>query len=55
MPITKIDDDIFQCEDCGAHAETAEKIVHYNGCEPGSSEKWQRYYEDVEIFPSENH
>lgn len=41
---TKIDDDIFVCNDCGDHADKPENVKHFKGCNPGESDKWQAYY-----------
>lgn len=36
---------IIQCNDCGAHADSIDKIVHFPNCELGSSEKWKEFYD----------
>jgi hypothetical protein len=45
---TKIDDDIFTCNDCGAHASSPEDVKHYESCKPGEAERWGKYYSDPE-------
>lgn len=37
--------DIWQCNDCGAHADTVQEIKHYTACLPGELKKWQNFYE----------
>lgn len=39
--------DIWQCNDCGAYADTEAKIVHYETCRPGESQEWEDYYQGV--------
>jgi len=38
------DGEIVQCNDCGAYADAEDEIVHHRTCEPGSSKKWEEYY-----------
>lgn len=39
-----VDYDVYTCNDCGAHANTAKDIKHHPTCKPGESEKWEAYY-----------
>lgn len=43
--VVKIDEGVFQCLDCGAHAKTAEQVVHHPTCEPGDARRWENFYE----------
>jgi len=36
--------DLYQCMDCGAHAEDEDDIQHYPACVPGESKWWQQFY-----------
>lgn len=45
--ITKVDDDIFQCNNCGAYASTAKAIQHFPTCKPGESKRWEGFYNDA--------
>ena len=38
--------DIWQCNDCGAHAPTKKDIVHHDTCQSGESQKWQDFYNE---------
>jgi rubrerythrin len=31
--------EVWTCNDCGAYAETKEKVKHYPTCKPGESKK----------------
>jgi len=42
--VINIVDNIWQCCDCGAHAEdSAENIKHYDSCKVGEADKWEEY------------
>ena len=43
---TNVYEDIWQCDDCGAYANSKDKIVHYESCQAGESEKWEQFYSD---------
>jgi len=45
--------DLYICLDCGAHGDTPESTVHYPSCEPGSSRRWIRYYNQPEPIEME--
>lgn len=36
--------DVWVCNDCGAHEQRPEAIKHHKSCQPGDSEKWKQYY-----------
>lgn len=38
---------IFQCCNCGAHADSPKDIKHYTSCIAGESDKWARYYSQL--------
>jgi hypothetical protein len=38
---------IYQCNDCGAHADKPENIIHYDTCMPGESKHWEDYYKNI--------
>ena len=43
---------IWVCNDCGAAGLMKEDIIHFDSCERGESEKWEKIYsEDVDIAP----
>ena len=45
---TNIYENIWVCNDCGAHAEDDVKSVrHYESCESGSSAKWEKFYSEA--------
>ncbi len=39
---TQIEADIIQCNACGAHADSEEKVVHHKNCNPD----WEDDYAD---------
>lgn len=39
--------DVHVCNDCGAHAETPDKVAHYSSCVAGEHKHWERYYEQA--------
>ena len=41
---TRVMDNIWQCNDCGAHAATKEQVKHHDTCKPGESQKWEEFY-----------
>lgn len=46
--VTWVDDNICVCDNCGAFADSEEKIEHYKDCKPGESKRWQKYYSETE-------
>ena len=38
--------DVWQCNDCGAHADKPVNVKHHKTCQPGESAKWQKFYEE---------
>ena len=36
--------EIWQCNDCGAHADKIKNIKHYDSCTPGESKYWEEFY-----------
>lgn len=47
----------YVCNDCGAHGEVQDEIVHYPTCVPGESDRWQQWYSedaDADILGEEN-
>jgi hypothetical protein len=45
MPYTRVFADIWQCNDCGAHAEGGSQLIkHHPTCQPGESKKWEDFY-----------
>ena len=45
---TNVVEGVWQCNDCGAHADSKENIVHHDSCTPGESKRWE---EEQEITP----
>ena len=43
---TQVEEDIWQCDDCGAFAPTKEAIDHYKSCKPGECEYWAGVYSE---------
>lgn len=43
---TQVDDDIIQCDDCGAFSYSKETVVHHKTCKPGESEHWEKLMSD---------
>ena len=41
--------DIYQCNNCGAHADRAADIKHYPTCKPGESKKWEKFYDETNM------
>jgi len=39
--------DIWQCNNCGAHADKKEDVKHYPKCVSGDAKKWEKFYEDA--------
>jgi len=35
-----------QCNNCGAYADSPERIKHYKNCKQGESKKWEKFYEE---------
>ena len=44
---TEVDEGIWVCNDCGAHADTTKNIKHHGTCHPGESDKRERFYNDA--------
>lgn len=44
---TKIEGVGYQCNDCGAYAETEDEVQHYPTCQPGESARWEKKYEEA--------
>ncbi len=41
---TKMMPGVIQCNDCGAHADTKENVVHCATCVPGETKMWEKFY-----------
>lgn len=41
---TNIVKGVWQCNDCGGHAQTKEKVIHHKTCQSGESKKWEEIY-----------
>ena len=39
---------IWVCNDCGAAGLMKEDIIHFDSCERGESEKWEKVYSEEE-------
>lgn len=39
---------VYQCDDCGAHAPPLELIPHFDSCKTGESKRWQEIYSNLE-------
>jgi hypothetical protein len=47
MSWTRVEGDIYVCDDCGAHAKhTPDAIIHHTTCTPGESKKWEKFYKE---------
>lgn len=46
--VTWVEDDICVCNNCGAHAESPQKIKHFETCQPGEAKKWEKFYSEEE-------
>ena len=42
--VTRVEDDVCVCNNCGAHASSEKEIKHYKTCSPGESKKWEKFY-----------
>jgi len=42
--VTWVMDDICVCNNCGAFADSPEKIEHHKTCTPGEAKKWEKFY-----------
>lgn len=42
---TNVIEGIWQCNDCGAHADSKENVVHHESCVAGESKKWEKHYD----------
>ena len=40
---------VWQCNDCGAHADSKENVVHHGSCTPGESKKWEEIWRNLNI------
>ena len=45
---TNVTEDVCQCNNCGAYADTMENVVHHLTCKPGESKKWEDHYNTPE-------
>jgi hypothetical protein len=45
--ITWIEDDVCVCNNCGAHADSPENIKHFDTCQAGDAEKWEKFYKEA--------
>lgn len=46
---TYIDEaNIFVCDNCGAYADTIDRINHHSSCRHGESKKWEKFYNKSE-------
>jgi hypothetical protein len=43
---TRIDDNLYQCNDCGAYSEDPREVKHFATCKPGESKYWEKFYEE---------
>lgn len=41
---TQVEEDVWVCNDCGAHAGSPRDIKHYPSCQPGESAYWEDFY-----------
>ena len=41
-------EDIWQCNDCGAHANEIKDILHFASCVTGECIYWEKFYEEEE-------
>lgn len=46
--VTWVLEDVCVCNNCGAFAETEEKIKHHKTCQPGESKDWEKIYNKQE-------
>lgn len=46
--VTKIEDDVYTCDNCGAVASCARQIEHYPSCQRGECKRWAEYYSQPE-------
>ena len=45
---TRVFANIWQCNDCGAHAEGGSQCIkHHPTCKPGESERWEKHYTEA--------
>ena len=45
---TNVVEGVWQCNDCGAHADSKEDVAHHESCTPGESKKWEESYGNEE-------
>ena len=39
---------VYSCINCGAHSlESSKDIKHHDGCKPGESKRWEKFYSDA--------
>ena len=44
MSATQVLEDVYVCDDCGAHAENSASIKHHKTCKPGEAQYWENFY-----------
>ena len=43
---------VWQCADCGAYSrKSPDAIRHFPKCDPGSSERWRKFYDQDDESP----
>ena len=47
---TNVVEGVWQCNDCGAHADSKENVVHHKSCTPGESKRWEEENETLDIL-----
>lgn len=45
--VTWVEDGICVCNNCGAFADTPQKISHHKTCQPGEAKKWEAFYSEA--------
>ena len=45
IPTNGVSPGYVVCDDCGASADTEEKVQHWSTCDAGESERWRKHYE----------
>lgn len=38
---------VYQCNNCGAHAPPLELITHVDSCKKGESKRWEDFYKSI--------
>lgn len=44
---TRVEYNVFVCDDCGAHAEDPREVKHHPTCNPGESRHWEEFYSEA--------